>query len=70
MQRQNQVRSFLNYQWGYGVERVQASIEEHLAILDALEAGQNRRAADLMLAHLESSKAISITDHSGLNPAA
>jgi DNA-binding GntR family transcriptional regulator len=65
IQRQNQVRSFLNYQWGYGVERVQASIEEHLGILDALEAGQNRRGADLMLAHLDSSRAISATDHSG-----
>lgn len=57
IQRQNQVRSFLNYQWAYGVERVQASIEEHLGILDALESGQNRRAAELMRAHIDTSKA-------------
>lgn len=63
MQRQNQVRSFLNYQWAYGVERVRASTEEHLGILDALEAGRNRRAAELMRAHLDNSKAISAIDH-------
>ncbi|HEU5442655.1 MAG TPA: GntR family transcriptional regulator [Steroidobacteraceae bacterium] len=57
IQRQNQVRSFLNYQWAYGIERVRASIEEHLGILDALEAGQNRRAAELMRTHLDNSKA-------------
>jgi DNA-binding GntR family transcriptional regulator len=62
MQRQNQVRSFLNYQWTYGAERVQTSIEEHLGILDALEAGQNRRAADLMRAHIEKSRATGAQD--------
>lgn len=65
IQRQNQVRSFLNYQWAYGVERVRASIEEHLGILDALEAGQNRRAAELMRKHLDTSKEISALDHAG-----
>ena len=68
IQRQNQVRSFLNYQWGYGVERVRASIEEHLGILDALEAGQNRRAAELMRTHLDNSKATSALDHAGGEP--
>jgi DNA-binding GntR family transcriptional regulator len=62
MQRQNQVRSFLNYQWSYGVKRVQASIEEHLGILDALAAGQNRRAAELMRAHIEESRATGTQD--------
>lgn len=62
MQRQNQVRSFLNYQWTYGVERVQASIDEHLEILDALEAGQNRRAAELMRAHIDRSRATGTHD--------
>lgn len=52
MQRQNQVRSFLNYNWEYGVSRVRASIEEHLAILDAVEAGRNEQAAELMRTHL------------------
>jgi len=56
VQRQNRVRSFLNYQWTYGVERVQASIDEHLGILDALEGGDNRRAAQLMRAHIETAR--------------
>jgi DNA-binding GntR family transcriptional regulator len=68
IQRQNQVRSFLNYEWAYGVERVRASIEEHLGILDALEGGQNRRAAELMRSHLDNSKAISALDHAGGEP--
>jgi DNA-binding GntR family transcriptional regulator len=59
MQRQNQVRSFLNYNWAYGVNRVRASIEEHLSILDALEAGQNQHGAELMRAHLDSAKGVS-----------
>jgi len=56
IQRQNQLRSFLNYHWPHGVERVQASIDEHLAILDALEAGNNALAAELIRSHLSSSK--------------
>ena len=54
---QNQVRSFLNYNWAYGVARVRASIEEHLEILDALEGGNNAQAAELMRSHLNSAKA-------------
>jgi DNA-binding GntR family transcriptional regulator len=57
MQRQNQVRSFLNYNWAYGLARVRASIEEHLGILDALDAGNNEQAAERMRAHLNSAKA-------------
>lgn len=56
IQRQNQLRSFLNYHWLHGVDRVQASIKEHLAILDALEAGDNQGAAELVREHLTSSK--------------
>lgn len=56
VQRQNQLRSFLNYHWDYGVERVQSSITEHMAILDALEAGDRDTAAELMRGHLTSSK--------------
>ena len=62
IRRQNQVRSFLNYQWKYGIERVQAIIEEHLGILDALEAGQSQRAADLMRSHIENARTVSIRD--------
>ena len=50
--RQNQLRSFLNYHWNYGVERVYQSIDEHLGILDALEANRNDEAAVLMQHHL------------------
>jgi DNA-binding GntR family transcriptional regulator len=57
IERQNQVRTFLNYEWPYGVERVRESVEEHLAILDAVEAGRNARAAQLMRAHLNNSQA-------------
>lgn len=56
VRKQNQVRSFLNYHWVHGAERVQASVDEHLAILDALLAGDNVGAQKLMLAHLDSSE--------------
>jgi DNA-binding GntR family transcriptional regulator len=65
MQRQNQVRSFLNYNWEYGVSRVRASIEEHLAILDAVEAGRNEQAAELMRTHLDISRTASRAPKSG-----
>jgi DNA-binding GntR family transcriptional regulator len=53
VRRQNQLRSFLNYDWRHGPARVLASIDEHMAILTALEAGDNQLAADTMIAHLE-----------------
>jgi DNA-binding GntR family transcriptional regulator len=52
VRRQNKLRSFMNIQWIDGAERVIDSIDEHLAILDAIEAGDNRKAHDLMKAHL------------------
>lgn len=55
VQRQNQLRTFLNYHWVHGVERVIESIEEHLGIIDALAERRNDRAHRLMLDHLESS---------------
>jgi DNA-binding GntR family transcriptional regulator len=64
VQRQNRLRSFLNYQWEYGVERVHASVDEHLQILDALERGDNEGAAALMQQHL--SKSSSLPQHSAL----
>lgn len=53
MQQQNRLRRFLNYSWQYGVDRVHASISEHLAILTALENRENEVAAVLMRRHLE-----------------
>jgi DNA-binding GntR family transcriptional regulator len=53
VQLQNQLRRFLSYSWTYGRERVDASCHEHLAILDALEAGDRDWAAALMRHHLD-----------------
>jgi DNA-binding GntR family transcriptional regulator len=53
---QIQLRTFMNYQWVYGAERVVASIDEHLAILDALEENRNRDAAVIMEGHLLASR--------------
>lgn len=61
VQRQNRLRSFLNYQWVNGVERVVASIDEHLAIMDALAIGKNARAHDLMKLHLDSARDVNPT---------
>jgi DNA-binding GntR family transcriptional regulator len=52
MQQQNRLRRILNYYWDYGVERVQESISEHLAILTAVEDGDGALAAALMRRHL------------------
>jgi DNA-binding GntR family transcriptional regulator len=61
VQRQIQLRTFMNYQWVYGVHRVQASIDEHLAILTALEANRNQDAAVLMEGHLLASRRVNET---------
>jgi DNA-binding GntR family transcriptional regulator len=53
MQQQNRLRSFVNYAWDYGAERVHASLDEHLGILGALELDDRPRAAKLMRRHLE-----------------
>jgi DNA-binding GntR family transcriptional regulator len=55
VRRQIQLRSFLNYYWHYGPARVLASIDEHMAILTALEAGDNQLAANTMIEHLKAS---------------
>ena len=51
---QNRLRALLNTDWRFGAARVQDSCREHLAVLDALEAGANRRAAALLAEHLRS----------------
>jgi DNA-binding GntR family transcriptional regulator len=61
VQRQNRLRSFMNIQWINGADRVIDSIDEHLAILDAIEAGNNRKAHDLMKAHLLTARDIAAT---------
>lgn len=61
VQRQNRLRSFLNIQWVNGAERVVDSIDEHLIILDALTAGDNKRAHDLMKQHLDAARDVEPT---------
>src|SRR3546814_3170661 len=63
VQRQNRLRSFLNIQWVNGVERVEASIDEHLAIMDALGEGKNLRAHALMKLHLDSARDVRSEEH-------
>ena len=53
VQRQNRLRAFLSIQWVNGVEQVITSIDEHLAVLDALAASDNAQAGRLMKAHLD-----------------
>jgi DNA-binding GntR family transcriptional regulator len=53
VQLQNRLRRFLGYSWTYGHDRIVASCDEHLAILDALEGGDRDWAATLMRRHLE-----------------
>jgi DNA-binding GntR family transcriptional regulator len=50
---QNKLRRFLNYDWIYGRERVEISVREHLAILDALQAGDRDWAASMLRRHIE-----------------
>lgn len=52
MERQNNLRRFLNYNWDFGIERVHESIDEHIEILDALEQDDRELAAVLMRRHL------------------
>ncbi|MBN9527677.1 MAG: GntR family transcriptional regulator [Alphaproteobacteria bacterium] len=51
--RQNQLRRLSNYHWISGFSRVEVNCREHMAILDALEKGDNEIAAVLMRRHLE-----------------
>lgn len=53
IKRQNQLRRLSNYNWAFGMERVRVNCEEHMRILDALEAGDRELAALLLRRHLE-----------------
>lgn len=55
---QNRVRLLSNYAWRMGAERVEVSVREHLAILDALAAGKQERGSALMRAHLVDTAAL------------
>ncbi|CAN5290032.1 GntR family transcriptional regulator [soil metagenome] len=56
VQRQNRLRMFLNAQWVEGGDRVTHTIEEHLEIMDRLEAGQNLLASSVLREHLGGSR--------------
>jgi len=55
IQQQNQLRRFVEYQyrWRERPMAVTKSCEDHLKILDALEAGNNQRASHLLWLHLD-----------------
>lgn len=58
---QNRVRTLSNYRWRVGPDRAGVSAREHLAILDALEAGDPERAALHMRLHLANAMALTST---------
>lgn len=53
IEQQNQLRRFLEYSWTLTPDRIEDSCRQHLAILGALEQGDQRRAAGLMRQHLK-----------------
>jgi DNA-binding GntR family transcriptional regulator len=53
LHRINRLRRLSNYDWKHGRERLNVSLQEHLKILDFLEAGDVGNAAMLMRQHLE-----------------
>jgi DNA-binding GntR family transcriptional regulator len=55
VERQNRLRRFLGDHWDYPKGQVHRAIDDHLEILDALEAGYADKAAALMLHHLTTS---------------
>ena len=54
----NQLRRLTNYGWVLGAQRVHQNAEEHLLILDALEAGEQEHAAALLAEHLRAAQAL------------
>jgi len=53
LEQQNRLRRFVNYDWTFGHERVAASCNEHLEILDRIERGELQVAAALMRSHID-----------------
>jgi DNA-binding GntR family transcriptional regulator len=61
VQRQNKLRSFLNINWVNGAGRVIDSIDEHLAVLDALNATDNCLAMTLLKEHIARAMSVQAT---------
>lgn len=57
VQKLNQLRRLVEYRQTLNIDQVLGQNVEHLAILDALDAGETGRAADLMHAHLGKARA-------------
>lgn len=58
MEQQNRLRRFSNYGWQRGMDRVRVSASEHIAVLDALEAGLPEEAAKRLRQHLSGTLAL------------
>jgi len=58
VQRQIQLRTFLIYHWSAGAARLRASIDQHMAIIIALENSDNGLAATLIRDHLNYSQGV------------
>lgn len=61
IQQQNRLRRITEFHSSNDAERVIASCKEHLAILDALEQGDNQWAASLLKRHLEVASLMGVT---------
>lgn len=53
VQQQNRLRRFIDYDWGYGAERMRQNCQEHLEMLAALEKRDLEWASMLMRRHLD-----------------
>jgi DNA-binding GntR family transcriptional regulator len=68
VQQQNQLRRFLEYSWTLKPDRIEDSCREHLAILSALEQGDQRAAATLMRRHLQGAMRLEPAAARGASP--
>ncbi|MDO5633056.1 MAG: GntR family transcriptional regulator [Paracoccus sp. (in: a-proteobacteria)] len=59
--RMNQLRRLVEYRQTLNRDRVRGQNAEHLAILDALDAGQTARAADLLAVHIGGARTLKAT---------
>lgn len=57
-EQQARLRRLINYNWGLGEDRVRVSVREHIAILEAVSAGDMDRAARSLRTHLEDTQAL------------
>ena len=65
IQQQNRLRRLTEFHTVSNVERVKVSCQEHLAILDALEQGDNEWAATLLHRHLEVASKLRVARNKG-----